>query len=116
MLEKLPFYMAECLILTILIEGAVALILGYRKTDLLFTMLVNIMTNPVVVVSTFLVGFFFGNKVRTPVEITEEILVVIIEGFVYYKVMDRKKINPFLLSLILNGASYGMGFVINALR
>lgn len=116
MLEKLPFYMAECLILTILIEGAAALILGYRKTDLLFTVLVNIMTNPVVVVSTFLVGFFFGNKVRMPVEIAAEILVVIVEGFVYYKVMDRKKINPFLLSLILNGISYGMGFVINALR
>lgn len=116
MLNSLPLMMARCLILTLLIEGFSAFIIGIReKKDLLNVALVNCMTNPIVVVSTVLVGLFFGREVRIPVEIIEEISVVIIEGFVYYKVLRFRKINPFLVSLILNGISYGSGFIVNAI-
>lgn len=114
MLQNLPLILVRCLLLTILIEGVTALILGVRsKKDLLNTVLVNLITNPVVVFSVFTVGYFFGNRVRMPLEYAEEIAVVLIEGLIYNKVMDYRKINPFLLSLILNGASYACGFIFN---
>lgn len=113
MLNDLPLTMVKCLLLTVLIEGAAAMILGVRdKTDLLFTLLVNALTNPPLVVLTFFVGFYYGNTVRMPVEIAAEISAVLIEGFIYHKVLDYKKINHFLLSLILNGISYASGFVL----
>lgn len=116
MLQSLPVIMVRCLLLTILIEGLTALILGVRsKKDLVNTVLVNMITNPILVFSTFILGFYFGNRVKVPVEYGEEIAVVIIEGLIYNKVMDYRKINPFLLSLILNGVSYASGFFFNSI-
>ena len=44
-----------------------------------------------------------------------EIITVITEGFIYSKVLDFKKINPYILSIILNLGSYLIGEVINRL-
>ena len=44
-----------------------------------------------------------------------EILTVIVEGYTYKKVFEYKKINPFLVSLILNASSYLIGELINKL-
>lgn len=114
MLNSLPLMMLVCLTLTLLIESLTALICGVRtKRDFLLIFLANLMTNPVLVCVTFLLGFFFGMRVRMPVEILLEISVVFIEGLVYRKATDYKKLDPFLLSLILNAASYLSGFVVN---
>lgn len=114
MLNTLPFLMVKCLFLTVLVECALSFVVGVRsRRGLMNVALCNCITNPLVVVSTFLVGFFFGNGVRLPVEICEEVSVVLIEGLIYSKVLEEKRPNPFLLSLILNAASYGLGFVIN---
>ena len=116
MLNKLPLIMLRCLLLTITIEGLAALICGVRaKRDLLMTCLANLMTNPVLVCATFLLGFFYGASIRMPVEIALELAVVIVEGFVYKDTLKYKKINPFLLSFILNAVSYSAGYLINPL-
>ena len=116
MLNDLPLYMIRGLAFTLLIETVLALILGVRKKrDIPIVILVNFMTNPIVVALGFLSGFFFGYKVRIICMIFLELFAFASEGLVYKKALSFKKINPFLLSLILNAASYLIGLVINSL-
>ena len=115
-LSNLPIIMIRCLLLTIIIELIVALILGVRdKKDILNVILVNIITNPVVVVSQTILYIKFGYNVEMIGIAILEVLVVIVEGLIYKKVLDYKKINPFLLSLLLNAASFFIGELINML-
>lgn len=114
-LSDLPFIMARALILTILIEVSVSFILGYRKKDLLNVVLVNIMTNPLVVTIPVYVNVKYGLMPRNIVLLIFELLAVLSEGYVYNKYLDRKKINCYLLSVILNLSSYLFGLIINYL-
>ncbi len=115
-IEDLPFIMIRCLIITIIIEVVVGLILGIRdKKDILNIVLVNIMTNPVVVSVPVLVLLLYGTSARWWTLFSLEVLTVIVEGFVYYKFFNYKKINGFLVSLILNLLSYGIGELLNRL-
>ena len=115
-LSNLPIIMIRCLLLTIIIELIVALILGVRdKKDILNVILVNIITNPVVVVSQTILYIKFGYNVEMIGIAILEVLVIIVEGLIYKKVLDYKKINPFLLSLLLNAASFFIGELINML-
>lgn len=112
-IDELPIVMARCLFFTILIELIVALILKVRdKKDILNIILVNTMTNPLLVSLTVYITY---NRIfnRTLSVIVLELLVVLIEGFTYKKVLKYKKINPFILSLILNASSYFIGEIIN---
>ena len=116
MLNDLLLILVRCLLITLIAECGCALLLGVRdRLDLINVALVNVMTNPPVVACMFLTGFFFGSRVRTPVEIGLEVLVVLAEGFVYSKVLKYKKIPALLLSLLLNAASYGIGWIVNLL-
>ena len=113
MLRNLPLTMAECLILTILIESAAAAIIGVRKKhDYLNIILVNVITNPVLVALTSLAGYFYGYASYLALVIAGETGVFITEGLIYRKTLAYRKINPFLVSLILNGVSYLSGLVI----
>ena len=109
----LPKVMVICLVMTIVIECGIALILGYRKKDLLNVMLVNLLTNPIVSSVPVYFNYYHGLRARNICLYILEVLVVIIEGFIYYKVLKRRKINGFLLSLILNVSSYLLGLVLN---
>lgn len=104
----------KCLVLTIIIELSVSLILGVRKRlDIINIILVQILTNPLVVSISLFINNFYGYKnYRIAIAILE-VLAVITEGYIYKKTLNYKKINPFLLSLILNGLSYTLGLVIN---
>ena len=115
-LNNIPVLMARCLILTIIIELVLALILGIRnKKDIINVILVNVITNPIVVLTPILIYLKFGHTMEIISIIVLEVLTVIVEGLIYKKVLDYKKINPILLSLILNAASYLIGEVINML-
>ena len=112
-IDELPIVMARCLFFTILIELIVALILKVRdKKDILNIILVNTMTNPLLVSLTVYITY---NRIfnRILSVIILELLVVVIEGFTYKKVLKFKKINPFILSFILNASSYFIGEIIN---
>lgn len=112
-IDELPIVMIRCLLVTIIIELLVALILKVKdKKDILNIILVNTMTNPLLVSLTVYITY---NRLfnRTISIIILEFLVVLIEGFTYKKVLKYKKINPFILSLILNFLSYFIGEIIN---
>ena len=113
-LNDLPFYMVRCLICTIIIELGIALILGIRdKKDIVNVILVNILTNPIVVSLPILILILCGYLPYRIVFYSLEVITVLVEGFIYFKVLNYKKINPFILALILNLGSYLIGEVIN---
>lgn len=106
--------MLRALLLTIVLETALAALLGVRKKwDVATTVLSQIATNPIVVITTLLVGMRASTPVYYTVLAAMEIAAVVTEGFIYRSALDYKKINPFLLSLILNAASFGLGQVFN---
>lgn len=113
-ISNLPYIMFKCLICTIIIEVLVALLLKIKeKKDLLNITFVNILTNPLVVSIPTYVMVKYGYHYQTIVLIVLEILTVIVEGLIYLKVLKYKKVNPFIISIILNLSSYLIGEVIN---
>lgn len=114
-LVELPYIMARCLILTVLIETTIAFILGYRKKDLINVILVNVITNPIVVMIPVYFNIKYGIMERHISLAILEVLTLFVEGFIYSRFLQKKKLNPYLLSLILNFASYIIGVIINYL-
>lgn len=112
-INELPLIMLICLSSTIMIELIMSLLLGIRnKKDILNVILVNIMTNPLVV--SILMYITYNRLFNTTISIIIlEILVILTEGFTYKKVHTFDKINPYVLSLILNISSYFIGRVLN---
>lgn len=114
MLNQLPTYLVTALSLTLVIEITAALLIGLRKPkDLLNVALVNILTNPIVVFSAFMSGFIYGSRIQLIVTVILEIAVLIAEALIYRKTLLTKCINPFVVSLILNGVSFFGGEIIN---
>ena len=106
--------MLKCLLLTIFIEVIVGILIGIRnKKDILNIVLVNILTNPLVVSIPIYVLVKYGYNYQIISLVILEVLTVIIEGFIYFNVLIYKKINPFIISLILNLSSYLIGEIIN---
>ena len=112
-IDDLPFVMFKCLITTLVIETMIAFIIGIRKKDILNIVLINFITNPLIVSLTVYFGFNYGIKAEKIAIIVLEILVLITEGFLYSKFLEYKKINGFIISLILNFSSYFIGKIIN---
>lgn len=112
-INELPLIMLICLSSTIVIELIMSLLLGIRnKKDILNVILVNIMTNPLVV--SILMYITYNRLFNTTISIIIlETLVILTEGFTYKKVLTFDKINPYVLSLILNISSYFIGRVLN---
>lgn len=112
-INELPLIMLICLSSTIMIELITSLLLGIRnKKDILNVILVNIMTNPLVV--SILMYITYNRLFNTTISIIIlEILVILTEGFTYKKVLTFDKINPYVLSLILNISSYFIGRLLN---
>ena len=86
--------------LTLLIEVSVAYLWGLRKRELLTVFMANLMTNPLAV-ALHLTGI-----PQIPIEVG----VVFAEGFAYSLHFDRR---PWLLALISNGVSWGIGLLLN---
>ena len=113
-LNDLPLIMFKCLLCTIVIEVIVSLILRVKdKKDILNILLVNVLTNPLVVTIPILIALRYGIYYQKITLYILEVLTVITEGFIYLKVLNYKKINPFVLSLLLNLSSYLIGLLIN---
>lgn len=113
MLYLLPQTMLKCLIMTIIIELLIALILKiYNKKDIINIILVNILTNPIVSSIPYIISLFYGYKYYKLTLILLEIWAFVIEALIYKKYLNNKKINPFILSIILNLSSYLIGLII----
>jgi len=99
--------------LTLLIEIPAALILGLRrKEDILLVGLVNILTNPIIVLILNLFFVFTASPPPWFLILPLEVFAVLTEGFIYQKGLSCRRIHPFLLSLILNGISYFGGLLL----
>ena len=111
---SLPVIMLICLTSTIVIEVIVSLFLKVRKgKDIANIILVNILTNPLVVTIPFYMNISYGLFSRNVTLLIMEVLVVLVEGLIYKKYISYKKTNPYLLSLIINFSSYVIGNLIN---
>jgi len=96
------------LILTLIVEISFFFIIGKRnKKDLLLVALVNILTNPAVVLTYWILTLYIGiNSILA--KIVLEFLAVIAEGYYYRKYgIDFK--HPYLFSIAANAISFGTG-------
>ena len=101
----------ESLILTLIIELIIAIVLGIRGKDLLKITFINILTNvPLNIIVLLLYSVIDTRIVFYLIVPVLEVFVVLIEG-TYFKRLNKSIINPYKLSLLLNGFSYGFCFV-----
>ena len=114
-INDIPLVMLYCLGCTILIEGALAFLWGVRRAaDQLIVLLVNVLTNPLLVSLGYLILFRFGKTGCDAATAVMEVTVVFVEGWIYKKFLTKQK-HPILLSLFLNAGSFLIGLGLNAL-
>ena len=102
------------LVLTICIELSVALLIGVReKNDILTVIMVNVLTNPVVVfIVNLLGGIGVSETTYWIVLVIMEILAVVIEGKIFEKILKFKGISGTELALANNLISFLIGVII----
>ena len=104
------------LILAIFIESLVSIIIGIRKSNDIITIIAaNTLTNPTVV---FIANVLYNYELVLLywiIVILMEVIVVVIEGKIYEKILSFKQISGLLLSFINNIISFGIGLVISML-
>lgn len=97
--------------LTLLLELPVAYCWGLRsRHDLTVAVLVNVLTNPAVVLLNGLLSATPWWAVQLPLEAAT----IAVEGFCY-RHCGENICRPYLLSLCANCISYGAGLVLNAI-
>lgn len=98
--------------LTILIEWGLSFIFLKNKKDRKVVILAQIITNPTLNFVLLLNAYFFGANYYLLLSILE-IAIIIIEAIIYKNYLSKKvKVNPSLLSLLLNTASLSIGLLI----
>ncbi len=96
------------LLLTLVLEFPWILLFRAKRKDLLLFLLVNILTNPAVVVLSIATGY------HIIIQLCLEAIVVLVEGWYYKKYTEHMR-KSILCSLCANGFSYGVGILINFL-
>ena len=106
--------LALSLVLTLVFEVFFFFIVGKRdKKDLLLVVMVNVLTNPVVVLLYWLAALYTTWN-TTIVKIPLELFAVLTEGF-YFRKYGRSLKRPFLFSLAANAFSFLMGLLLQML-
>ena len=102
------------LLLTLALETGFFLLTGKRnKKDMLLVILVNIVTNPVVVLSYWL-AMSYTKLDPTIVIAPLELAAVCVEG-AYFKKYGQDFHRPYLFSVFANIFSFGIGFLLQRL-
>ncbi|MCL2160166.1 MAG: hypothetical protein FWH48_12225 [Oscillospiraceae bacterium] len=111
MSRELIFALAVSLVLTIVLELGFFFLAGKKnKKDLLLLVMVNILTNPAVVVLYWLMVFYTDWN-REIIKAPLEIFAVLIEGR-YYKKYGKDFRHPYLFSAAANAFSFFVGVII----
>ena len=111
--SKLILSMVISLLLTIVLELSAAAVFGLRGRHLLLTVIVNLLTNPIVTASFYILSGL--TQFPEPlIKVILEVSAVITEWLIYRKYGENIK-RPLLLSLGLNGFSFFSGMLINCL-
>ncbi|MBE6899787.1 MAG: hypothetical protein E7479_03875 [Ruminococcaceae bacterium] len=103
------------LLLTVLIEGVLVLVFVRKKETLYHSVLVNMLTNPLVnLLLIFWANFAPFQKVPWFYFVTAflEIAAVSTEWILYYRMGDFGIKKAFFASFLLNAASYSFGLLI----
>ena len=103
------------LLLTVLIEGLLVLVFVKKRETVYHSVLVNMLTNPLVNLALILWASFVPVPAVPYYYIATaflEIAAVITEWLLYYKMGDFGIKKAFLASLLLNAASYSFGLLI----
>ena len=101
------------LILTIFIELLISILIGIRKRNVIITIIaVNTLTNPIVVFVANVLNSFKNPLLYWGTVIIIELIVVFIEGNIFKKVLNFKKISGIKLSVINNLISFLIGVII----
>jgi hypothetical protein len=109
-MDWFPFLLA--LGLTILVEGLMMLAL-YRRLDFAYyTVLGNLLTNPALNVLVALGVYVAGPTAYGPVLGALELLAVLVEAYVLRMLCRWKTGHAVGISLLLNAASFGAGFLV----
>ena len=107
---------ATALILTIIVEEILALILGFRaKLEFVIILLVNTLTNPLMMLYYTFIRSMFPDFNGILLQLPGELLVVIIEAYVFKKMGKTKDYSfdhPLLLSIALNAVSWTIGILL----
>lgn len=101
------------LVFTLIIEVGMAMVMGvWEHEDIKTVVKVNCITNPIVVILMNL-SFELSQSitVRNLVTAVLEIVVVWVETVMYRRWLVHRKRKTFLLSLVLNASSFGIGVV-----
>ena len=114
MYRDLLIALAFSLALTLVLEIGFFFLAGKRnKRDLLLVVMVNVLTNPVVVLLYWLAALYTGWN-TTIVKIPLEIFAVLTEGF-YFRKYGQSFKRPFLFSLAANMFSFWAGVLLQQL-
>lgn len=100
------------LALTILIEGAIILVLFRKWVYVYYTLLLNVLTNPLLNFIMLLYFSYIGMSGYYILLYALEIVVVFVEGWLLHKLTDIKTGKALLVSLLLNGGSYLVGVLV----
>lgn len=117
MLKGILLLVLFCLLVTIIVELLFALAIGVRGKDLWIVVLGQIVTNPIVVLVSNLAVYSVGpTKISADLFLVfagvMEIAAIFVEGAMYkYFFTGYGRINPYVLSLILNLLSMVIGVV-----
>ena len=103
-----PLSLVLALLMTEAIEIPVCLLWGMRGRDLLFVVLANVLTNPLLNV-LYAIAYLY-TPIPHAVLAVLEISAVAAEWIVYRRATGAK--HPFLASLTANAASFGIGLLI----
>lgn len=105
--------MLSALALTVVIEAVLAFVFGVRtKYGQLVVLLANVITNPLLNAVMTVVSFYISPTVYYWFLVPLEFLVAFVEGCIYKSTLSVK-MNPYLLSFLLNAGSclLGMGIL-----
>lgn len=106
------FSLALCLVVTILVE-AVVIFIKYRLRDYVYySLLCNMLTNPMLNLLLYLLVWRLGSEIYMEALILLEIVVVIVEAYVYKILCNFSKREAIKLSILLNVSSYLSGVII----
>ena len=101
------------LLLTEIVEIAVALFLGYRRPRAIIAVfLINLVTNPSLNYLLFLNDYFGIIRYRWPLILLSEVAVVLVEWALLLFALRGNKTSLFVLSFAMNTCSYLTGVLI----
>lgn len=103
------------LILTIVIELFISLLLGVRKKiDIINIIFINCITNIILNYLINIISYFlYPNMFMIYfILVILELIIIIVEYIFYKRNLEYNKINPLILSIILNTLSFGIGLLI----